>query len=180
MPYSLPAEQAGGAEEVEKDKRWKKVAKLEKAENERAAAGTEKSNETKLADTAVMKVEASSANAVAVTAPEGRHQKSTGISQRDDNQSSNPDSSAEAADAASQSDNADNCPSTAQGDDWDAAMAAEEEGNQWLYACIMCGDGGDVVMCETCPRVYHIDCLGQTRVGRGGWCVTQTRKESIV
>ena len=56
-------------------------------------------------------------------------------------------------------------------DEWDSAMAAEEEGNQWLYSCIMCGDGGDVVMCEACPRVYHIDCLGQSKVGRGGWCV---------
>jgi len=61
---------------------------------------------------------------------------------------------------------------TAAGDDeWDSAMAAEEEGNQWLYSCIMCGDGRDVVMCEACPRVYHIDCLGQSKVGRGGWCV---------
>lgn len=25
----------------------------------------------------------------------------------------------------------------------------EESGNQWLYSCVMCGDGGDVAMCDS-------------------------------
>ena len=24
----------------------------------------------------------------------------------------------------------------------------EESGNQWLYSCVLCGDGGDVAMCD--------------------------------
>jgi hypothetical protein len=38
-------------------------------------------------------------------------------------------------------------------------MVDEEGGNQWLYSCVVCGDGGDMVMCDACPRVYHNDCL---------------------
>jgi hypothetical protein len=57
-------------------------------------------------------------------------------------------------------------------DDWDAAMADEEQTNQWLYSCIVCGDGGDVVMCDACPRVYHLECLNSPKIGRGSWCVT--------
>jgi chemotaxis protein histidine kinase CheA len=179
MPYSLPAEKAEDAEAVGKDKKSKKVAKLEKAKNTPVATDAENTKETKLGDTSVTVAVASSVNAgQAVTAPKERAEDlemSIRTSQQDLSldQSSNPESAAKAADAPGQSEEVDECPSTAQENDWDAAMAAEEEGNQWLYSCIMCGDGGDVVMCEACPRVYHIDCLGQTRVGRGGWCVTQ-------
>jgi hypothetical protein len=27
-------------------------------------------------------------------------------------------------------------------------MQDEESGNQWLYSCVLCGDGGDVAMCD--------------------------------
>ena len=27
-------------------------------------------------------------------------------------------------------------------------MQDEESGNQWLYSCVVCGDGGDVAMCD--------------------------------
>jgi ectoine hydroxylase-related dioxygenase (phytanoyl-CoA dioxygenase family) len=58
----------------------------------------------------------------------------------------------------------------AEAKDWDEEMAAEEEGNQWLYSCIVCGDGGDIVMCDACPRVYHEHCIGPDyKVGRGAW-----------
>jgi hypothetical protein len=29
------------------------------------------------------------------------------------------------------------------------ALVDEEGGNQWLYSCVVCGDGGDVIMCDT-------------------------------
>lgn len=175
MPYSLPAE-----EDAEVEEQGQKSKKAEKAKNEHAAGDTEKARETKLADTAEMSAEAISANAgQAVTALKERQE--TPPEKADETspknlpleQSSSPKTAAKAADAVGQSDKVHEDPNAAQNDDWDAAMAAEEEGNQWLYSCIMCGDGGDVVMCEACPRVYHIDCLGQTAcVGRGAWCVT--------
>lgn len=50
----------------------------------------------------------------------------------------------------------------------DAYLAADED-------CAMCGDGGDLVMCDVClpdgrfcPRVYHVSCLGdQVNVPKG-------------
>ena len=38
------------------------------------------------------------------------------------------------------------------------SLVDEEGGNQWLYSCVACGDGGDVVMCDTVrlPRVFHV------------------------
>lgn len=180
MPYSLPAK-----EDAEAEEQRNKSKKAEKAKKEHAAGDTEKAKETTLADTAQLSVEAISANAgQAVTALNERQEnpeKADETSQKSLplEHSSSPKSAAKAAAVADQSDKVHEDSNAAQNDDWDAAMAAEEEGNQWLYSCIVCGDGGDVVMCEACPRVYHINCLGQQAcVGRGAWCVTDNLVKS--
>jgi len=33
----------------------------------------------------------------------------------------------------------------------------------------VCQDGGDLVQCALCPKVYHIDCLGMRSVPKGLW-----------
>ena len=178
MPYSLP----GTAEDVDQDKKSKKV---EKANKEHTAVNTEKTQGTKLADSSQTTVETTSASVgQTVEGLKDGHEEppeTVGAALQKDlpiHESSQLESVANDADPG-QSDEVDQGQNSAQ-DEWDAAMAAEEEGNQWLYSCIMCGDGGDVVMCEACPRVYHIDCLGQARVGRGGWCVTGSCAKTIV
>ena len=88
----------------------------------------------KLADTAEMSAEAISANAgQAVTALKERQE--TPPEKADETspknlpleQSSSPKTAAKAADAVGQSDKVHADPNAAQNDDWDAAMAAEEE-----------------------------------------------------
>lgn len=34
-------------------------------------------------------------------------------------------------------------------------MQDEESGNQWLYSCVCCGDGGDVAMCDAVRMTRH-------------------------
>lgn len=176
MPYTMPGKPED-VNKVKQDQKTKKIENVDKAKNKRTAADAEKTEDKKLADSSDVPLGAASVNSgLAVTAVKERDEDSAeqtdAILQKDlpVAKSSKPETAAKAADAG-QSADVDDGPHP--GDDWDAAMAAEEQGNQWLYSCIMCGDGGDVVMCEACPRVYHIDCLGQSaRVGRGGWCVT--------
>ena len=45
----------------------------------------------------------------------------------------------------------------------------EEEENEHNDACSACGEGGNVILCDFCPRVYHKDCAGLRRVPRGEW-----------
>ena len=37
--------------------------------------------------------------------------------------------------------------------------------------CEVCGFGGQVICCDKCPRLYHLQCLDppKTRVPRGSW-----------
>ncbi len=37
-----------------------------------------------------------------------------------------------------------------------------------LY-CFECHDEGDVICCDSCPRVYHPKCLGLTTLPDGDW-----------
>ena len=204
MPYSLAAEEekrekAEEAKQAKQAKKAKKTAKSANASDDKGAQKTGEIQTTEHADGGLQADEqparAESAQAKDAEEP----QKEQSQSQQQQQQSLKAVQSTEEALKQAASDQlpaaaaaaattvmaeshseGDKEPSAAAEDDWDAAMAAEEEGNQWLYSCIMCGDGGDVVMCEACPRVYHIDCLGQTKVGRGGWCVTQTHGFSVV
>eukprot|EP00854_Cymbomonas_tetramitiformis_P014701 gene14701-17369_t len=46
-----------------------------------------------------------------------------------------------------------------------AALAADV----WDEACLMCGDGGELVCCDFCPRVYHLPCIGLQHLPGGIW-----------
>ena len=36
--------------------------------------------------------------------------------------------------------------------------------------CFMCNDGGDLIECDQCPKVYHLDCQNLEDVPEGRWC----------
>ncbi|MCO5608307.1 hypothetical protein L7F22_062513 [Adiantum nelumboides] len=36
--------------------------------------------------------------------------------------------------------------------------------------CAECGDGGDLVLCDACPKAYHSECVGLVGVPKGDWC----------
>jgi|EP01047_Picozoa_sp_COSAG01_P047743 hypothetical protein len=50
--------------------------------------------------------------------------------------------------------------------------------------CFCCDDGGEVLQCDVCPRVYHLQCIGLTTEPKGMWrcpwhlCWTCQRKSS--
>ena len=52
--------------------------------------------------------------------------------------------------------------------------------------CFSCADGGDLIECTVCPRVYHLECVGLVDVPTGAWhcpwhtCVECERKSSNV
>lgn len=58
--------------------------------------------------------------------------------------------------------------------------AQRDESNDY---CEMCGDGGTLVCCDKCPRVYHIECLGLHAPPRGEWqcpkCTSDRRKIAL-
>ena len=35
--------------------------------------------------------------------------------------------------------------------------------------CFLCHDGGDLICCHSCTRVYHLKCLGLTKIPKGIW-----------
>ncbi len=35
--------------------------------------------------------------------------------------------------------------------------------------CNICSDGGDLLVCDECPRVYHLKCVKLRRVPKGQW-----------
>ena len=40
-----------------------------------------------------------------------------------------------------------------------------------VEVCDVCRTGGEVICCDGCPQVYHLECLNppKTRVPRGSW-----------
>ena len=50
--------------------------------------------------------------------------------------------------------------------------------------CFCCDDGGELLQCDVCPRVYHMECIGLTSEPKGMWhcpwhlCWTCRRKSS--
>ena len=66
------------------------------------------------------------------------------------------------------------------GDKMDALFSPQASKRQKLnsspvdkhdYECFVCDDGGDLLMCERCPRVYHLNCLKPplAKVPEGDW-----------
>ncbi|XP_078427656.1 uncharacterized protein LOC144700125 [Wolffia australiana] len=47
--------------------------------------------------------------------------------------------------------------------------------------CGICADGGDLLLCDICPRAFHKECVGLTSVPEGDWycpyCQNRTQKE---
>jgi len=41
--------------------------------------------------------------------------------------------------------------------------------NQWDEICKECGDYGEVICCDTCSNVYHLDCIGLKEIPEGSW-----------
>ncbi|KAK3445476.1 hypothetical protein EUGRSUZ_A01604 [Eucalyptus grandis] len=50
--------------------------------------------------------------------------------------------------------------------------------------CIICADGGNLVLCDGCPRAFHKECASLTNVPRGKWycnfCENMFQKEKFV
>ena len=44
--------------------------------------------------------------------------------------------------------------------------------------CAVCNSGGEVLCCDTCPLVYHLDCVGLRRTPRGIWKCAKCKKPS--
>ena len=43
--------------------------------------------------------------------------------------------------------------------------------------CPVCGEGGEVICCDTCPAVYHLECVNppMKKVPRGKWSCPQCK-----
>jgi hypothetical protein len=56
------------------------------------------------------------------------------------------------------------------------------EDSEW---CIVCNDGGDLIMCDRCVRWYHTKCIGLTKkeIPAGEWfcndCKEEVRKQGV-
>jgi hypothetical protein len=35
--------------------------------------------------------------------------------------------------------------------------------------CNKCGGVGELLLCETCPKAFHVECVGLTAVPEGDW-----------
>ena len=51
--------------------------------------------------------------------------------------------------------------------------SAEERGD----ACYVCHDGGDIMLCEACPRGAHAACVGLDAVPEGEWLCSRCAEE---
>ncbi|EQC40453.1 hypothetical protein SDRG_02348 [Saprolegnia diclina VS20] len=45
--------------------------------------------------------------------------------------------------------------------------ARPSKAHEWEEYCCICGDGGELLCCDGCPRVFHYTCVGLRRVPRG-------------
>jgi hypothetical protein len=54
-------------------------------------------------------------------------------------------------------------------------------GAQYYYDCEVCGIGGELLCCDHCPRVYHLDCLTPPlkRTPTGKWVCPKCRNQPL-
>ncbi|XP_060201428.1 uncharacterized protein LOC132629977 isoform X2 [Lycium barbarum] len=49
--------------------------------------------------------------------------------------------------------------------------------------CIICADGGNLVLCDGCPRAFHKECASLSAVPRGKWyykyCENKFQREKL-
>lgn len=49
-----------------------------------------------------------------------------------------------------------------------------------VYWCAICNDGGNLLLCDTCPKTYHKDCINLEEVPDGHWeCPKCVRYEKL-
>uniref|UniRef100_A0A1J3CMF9 Chromodomain-helicase-DNA-binding protein 4 n=1 Tax=Noccaea caerulescens TaxID=107243 RepID=A0A1J3CMF9_NOCCA len=49
--------------------------------------------------------------------------------------------------------------------------------------CVICADGGNLMLCDSCPRAFHIECVSLPSIPRGSWhckyCEKNSKSESV-
>eukprot|EP00455_Lapot_gusevi_P052901 TRINITY_DN8142_c0_g1_i1.p1 TRINITY_DN8142_c0_g1~~TRINITY_DN8142_c0_g1_i1.p1 ORF type:complete len:109 (+),score=5.06 TRINITY_DN8142_c0_g1_i1:70-396(+) len=43
--------------------------------------------------------------------------------------------------------------------------------------CYYCDDGGELICCDDCPKVFHLKCLGIRTNPKGDWVCPECKKE---
>jgi hypothetical protein len=49
------------------------------------------------------------------------------------------------------------------------ASSVDSEADEHLECCLVCGGIGELLLCDTCPMVYHVKCVGLKRIPEGLW-----------
>lgn len=52
-------------------------------------------------------------------------------------------------------------------DDDADAIAVRDSNDEWDEDCYICAEGGELLCCDGCPRVFHYTCAGLRRIPRG-------------
>ncbi|XP_024016835.1 uncharacterized protein LOC18027534 isoform X2 [Eutrema salsugineum] len=49
--------------------------------------------------------------------------------------------------------------------------------------CVICADGGNLLLCDSCPRAFHIECVSLPSIPRGNWhckyCEKKFKSETV-
>ena len=45
----------------------------------------------------------------------------------------------------------------------------EEEDSESEDKCEICGEYGEMICCDSCPKVYHLECLKMDQIPEGEW-----------
>ena len=51
----------------------------------------------------------------------------------------------------------------------DEDMCSEDAADNNDDECYLCGDGGQLILCDVCPKAYHLHCLGIETIPEGDW-----------
>jgi hypothetical protein len=54
-------------------------------------------------------------------------------------------------------------------EDWRMAESAKKPKVLTESKCFHCKDGGELITCVNCPKVYHTECLSLKKVPPGSW-----------